>query len=155
MRKIILSLLLIIAAKGISPAQNAYTNPVIPGFYPDPSICRVGDGYYLVNSTFHYFPAVPLWYSEDLVHWEQAGNVLDRASQVNLSGATRGTGIYAPTIRYDESDGTFYMITTNVSNGGNFFVTTKDPRKGWSEPVFKKNLMLQDFVLRETQFGIL
>lgn len=68
-----LTLLLFLLATGVSIAQTSYRNPVIPGFYPDPSICRAGDGYYLVNSTFHYFPAVPLWYSEDLVHWEQIG----------------------------------------------------------------------------------
>lgn len=136
MKKLLSTLLLCIGAIPALNAQTEYRNPIIPGCYPDPSICRVGDSYFLVNSTFHYFPAVPLWHSKDLVHWEQIGNVLDRDSQVNLSGTMRSSGIYAPTIRYDESDGTFYMVTTNITNGGNFFVTTKDPRKGWSEPVF-------------------
>lgn len=136
MKRILFAFLLVFLAVSASFAQQRYENPIIPGFYPDPSICRVGDDYFIVNSTFHYFPAVPLWHSKDLVHWTQIRNVLDRESQVNLSGAMRWSGIYAPTIRYDESDGTYYMVTTNVTNGGNFFVTTKDPWGGWSEPVF-------------------
>lgn len=117
-----------------SLAQDSYSNPVISGTYPDPSVCRVGEDYYLVNSSFHFFPAVPLWHSRDLVHWERLGNVLDRASQVPLEGAMRWGGIYATTIRHN--DGVFYMVTTNTTSGGNFFVTTTDPRKGWSEPVW-------------------
>lgn len=115
------------------PAQG-YRNPVIPGFHPDPSVCRVGEDYYLVNSSFQFFPGVPLFHSKDLVHWEQIGNCLDRPSQVKLTGAQSWGGIYAPTIRYHE--GTFYMITTNVSDRGNFLVHTTDPRKEWSEPVW-------------------
>jgi len=114
--------------------QDSYRNPVIPGTYPDPSICRVGEDYYLINSSFNYFPGVPLWHSKDLVHWERVGNVLDRPSQIPLEGATRGGGIFAPTIRYNE--GVFYMVTTNVTGGGNFFVTTSDLAKGWSDPVW-------------------
>lgn len=115
-------------------SAQGYQNPVIPGYYPDPSVCRVGDDYYLVNSSFQFFPGVPLFHSKDLVHWEQIGNCLDRPSQVKLTGAQSWGGIYAPTIRYHE--GTFYMITTNVSDRGNFFVHTTDPLKGWSEPVW-------------------
>ena len=111
-----------------------YRNPVIPGFYPDPSICRVGDDYYLVNSTFHYFPGVPLWHSRDLVNWEQIGHCLTRKSQVDLTGTLSWSGIFAPTIRYN--DGTFYMITTNTSHGGNFLVYTDDPYGEWSDPVW-------------------
>ena len=100
---------------------GAYMNPVIPGFNPDPSICRVGNDYYVVNSTFQYFPGVPIYHSTDLVNWEQIGNVLTRESQLPLNQASSWLGIYATTIRYHE--GTFYMITTNVGNGGNFMVT--------------------------------
>lgn len=114
-------------------AQNQYQNPVIPGFYPDPSVCRVGEDYYLVNSSFHYFPGVPLWHSKDLVNWVQIGNVLDRPSQLPLDKATHSGGINAPTIRYN--NGTFYVVTTNTTNGGNFFVYTKDLAGGWSDPV--------------------
>ena len=109
-------------------------NPILNGFYPDPSICAVGDDFYLVTSTFAYFPGVPVFHSKDLKHWEQIGNILDRSSQIPLKGCRHSQGIYAPTIRYH--DGTFYMITTNVSGGGNFYVTAKDPKGPWSDPVW-------------------
>lgn len=110
-----------------------FTNPILPGFYPDPSICRVNDDYYLVTSTFAYFPGVPIFHSRDLIHWEQIGNILDRDSQLPLAGADVSQGIFAPTLRYH--DGTFYMITTNVSSAlGNFFVTATDPAGPWSDP---------------------
>ncbi|MCM1245047.1 MAG: glycoside hydrolase family 43 protein [Roseburia sp.] len=113
--------------------QLVYPNPVLPGFYPDPSICRVGDDYYLVTSTFAYFPGVPIFHSRDLIHWEQIGNILDRPSQLPLDGAGVSEGIFAPTLRYH--DGTFYMITTNVSaETGNFIVTATDPAGPWSDP---------------------
>lgn len=109
-------------------------NPILPGFYPDPSICRVGEDFYIVNSTFAYFPGVPVWHSKDLAHWQQIGNVLDRNSQLPLEGCQHSQGIFAPVIRY--WDGVFYMITTNVSAGGNFIVTAKDPSGPWSEPYY-------------------
>ena len=111
-------------------------NPVIPGFHPDPSVCRVGDKFYLVNSSFQYFPGVPIFESTDMQHWTQIGNVLDRPSQLPLKGASSWLGIYAPTIRHN--DGVYYMITTNVGNGGNFMVTARDPRGPWSEPIWLK-----------------
>ncbi len=107
-------------------------NPIMPGFYPDPSICRVGEDFYMVNSTFSYFPGVPVFHSKNLADWEQIGNVLDRDTQVPLDGHGLSRGIFAPTIRF--SSGTFYMITTNVSYGGNFIVTAKRPEGPWSEP---------------------
>lgn len=116
---------------------GSYRNPVIPGFYPDPSVCRVDSDFYLVNSSFQFFPGVPVWHSRDLVNWEQIGNVLDRPSQLPLGQASAWLGIYAPTIRYN--DGTFYMITTNVgpqaSGSGNFMVTATNPAGPWSEPI--------------------
>ena len=120
------------------PRLNAagYDNPVIPGFHPDPSVVAVGDDFYLVNSSFCYFPGVPIYHSKDLVNWRQIGHVLDRESQLSLKEANVWGGIYAPTIRYD--NGRFYMITTNVSNRGNFLVHTTDPGKGWSDPVWLK-----------------
>ena len=99
---------------------QGYKNPVIPGFHPDPSVCKAGNDYYLVNSSFQYFPGVPLFHSKDLVNWEQIGNCLTRESQLNLKNANGGSGIFAPTIRYN--DGVFYMITTNISSKGNFLV---------------------------------
>ncbi len=113
---------------------KTFTNPVLPGFWPDPSICCVGDDYYMVNSTFEYFPGVPVSHSKDLVHWQLIGYCLTRESQLPLEKMRASGGIYAPTIRYH--DGTFYMITTNVDAGGNFYVTAKDPAGPWSEPVW-------------------
>lgn len=109
-------------------------NPIIPGYHPDPSVCRVGDDFYLVNSSFQYFPGVPIFHSKDLVNWQQIGNVLNRNSQLPLKGASSWLGIYAPTLRYH--DGIFYMITTNVGNGGNFMVTATNPAGPWSEPIW-------------------
>jgi alpha-N-arabinofuranosidase len=131
MKQIILSLLLL--AGTFTLHAQTYRNPVIGGFHPDPSICRVGNDYCLVNSSFQYFPGVPIFHSTDLVHWQQVGNVLTRPSQLPLKGASSWLGIYAPTLRYH--DGTFYMITTNVGNGGNFIVTATRPEGPWSEPV--------------------
>ncbi|OMD36945.1 glycoside hydrolase 43 family protein [Paenibacillus borealis] len=110
-----------------------YTNPVIPGFHPDPSICRAGDDYYLVTSSFEYFPGVPIFHSKDLVHWRQIGHCLTTAEQLPLANAWSSGGIFAPTIRYH--NGWFYMVTTNVSGIGNFFVKTKNPEGAWSEPI--------------------
>jgi alpha-N-arabinofuranosidase len=111
-----------------------FTNPIISGFNPDPSICRVGEDYFLVTSSFEYFPGVPLYHSRDLVNWRQIGYCLTRPSQLPLEGARASGGIFAPTIRYH--DGTFYMTTTNVTGGGHFIVHTRDPFGEWSEPVW-------------------
>jgi len=108
-------------------------NPIIPGFYPDPSVCRVGEDYYLVNSSFEYFPGVPVFHSRDLVHWRQLGHVLTRPTQLPLAACACSGGIYAPTLRWH--DGLFYLVTTNVSNIGNFYVTATDPAGPWSEPI--------------------
>jgi hypothetical protein len=90
-----------------------FTNPIIPGFHPDPSICRVEQDYFLVTSSFEYFPGVPLFHSRNLVHWRQIGHVLTRPSQLPFANWRPSGGIFAPTIRYH--DGTFYMITTSGS----------------------------------------
>lgn len=107
----------------------SYNNPVIHGFFSDPSVCRVGDDYYLVNSTFEYFPGVPVFHSKDLVNWEMIGYCIDRATQL-----PKGLNIFATTIRYHE--GTFYMITTNIGAEGNFYVTASNPAGPWSDPIF-------------------
>ena len=121
----------------INLIDNKYKNPILPGFHPDPSICRVGKDYYMVNSTFEWFPGVPIYHSKDLVNWEQIGNILERPSQLMLKGdLDHSKGIYAPTIRYHA--GLFYMITTAVHSGGNFFVTAKNPRGPWSDPIWIK-----------------
>ena len=121
-------------SQAFSACDKAHAHPLIPGYHPDPSVCRVGNDYYIVNSSFQYFPGVPIFKSSDMKHWEQIGNVLDRENQLPLKGASSWLGIYAPTIRYN--DGTFYMITTNVGNGGNFMVTASSPEGPWSDPIW-------------------
>ncbi|MEA2169090.1 MAG: xylan 1,4-beta-xylosidase, partial [Solirubrobacteraceae bacterium] len=108
--------------------------PILAGFHPDPSVCRAADGYYLVTSSFEYVPGVPIYRSRDLRDWEQVGHVLDRRSQLDVSRAAPSGGIFAPTLRYH--DGRFYLITTNVSDGGgHLLVTATDPAGPWSEPI--------------------
>ena len=114
--------------------MGTYENPIIPGFYPDPSICRVGKDYYLVTSSFEFFPGVPLWHSRDLKHWQQLGHILTRDSQLPLRSCRISGGIYAPTLRYE--NGKFWMITTNTHQGGNFLVWAEDILGPWSEPVW-------------------
>jgi alpha-N-arabinofuranosidase len=120
----------------ITSYGQGYDNPIIPGFYPDPSVCVVGDDYYLVTSSFEYFPGIPIFHSKDLVNWEQIGHCLTRDSQLNLEKCRVSGGLYAPTIRYHK--GVFYMINTNVSDKGNFYVTATDPAGEWSEPIWVK-----------------
>lgn len=110
-----------------------YHNPVLSGFYPDPSVCKAGGKYYMVCSSFQYFPGVPLFESSDLVNWEQIGYVLTRKSQVALEKVNSSGGVFAPTIRY--SDGRFYMVTTNDTTHENFYVYTDDIYGEWSDPV--------------------
>lgn len=110
-----------------------YQNPIIKGFYPDPSICRVGDTFYLVNSTFQYLPGVPIFTSQDLVNWEQIGHCLTRPSQIQMEGVECSLGIFAPTIRFYQ--GKFYLITTNITKG-NFIISATNPAEDWSDPIF-------------------
>lgn len=114
--------------------MSRYENPILKGTYPDPSICRVGEDYYLVTSSFCYFPGVPIFHSTDLIHWSQIGHCLTRKSQLNLDNIQSFHGIYAPTIRFH--NGRFYMVTTLVAGGGNFYVWTDDPTGVWSEPIW-------------------
>ncbi|QJR15251.1 glycoside hydrolase family 43 protein [Usitatibacter palustris] len=113
-----------------------YRNPVLPGFHADPSVCRMGEDYYLATSSFEYFPGVPIYHSRDLVHWRQVGHALTRESQLPLKGQKASKGIFAPTIRCHGD--TLYMITSNIDNGGDFYVHTKNPAGEWSEPVWIK-----------------
>jgi xylan 1,4-beta-xylosidase len=82
--------------------QKEFTNPILAGFYQDPSICRVGSDYYLVNSTFAYFPGIPVFHSKDLVNWELIGHVMDRAEQMDLDGFGVPRGIFAPAILWKQ-----------------------------------------------------
>ena len=111
------------APAAAAPPGAAYRNPVLPGFHPDPSVVRVGEWFYLVNSSFEMFPGVPIHRSRDLVSWEPLGHVLTRDSQLPLATAGPSGGIWAPTIRFHA--GTYYMVTTNSSHRGNFFVTAR------------------------------
>lgn len=118
------------------PGDDSFYNPILPGWYSDPSICSNGEGdYFLVTSTFTYFPGVPIFHSKDLMNWQQIGHVLNRPSQlVNMAGQHVSGGIFAPAIEYNPHNKTYYMITTNVG-AGNFFVKTKDPFGEWSDPI--------------------
>ncbi|GAB3805961.1 glycoside hydrolase family 43 protein [Micromonospora zhanjiangensis] len=118
----------------MADVTGGYRNPVLPGFHPDPSVCRVGEDYYLVCSSFEYVPGVPIFHSRDLVAWRQIGNVLDRPGQLELPADTDAScGIFAPTIRHH--DGRFWVVTTNVSIGRHLIVTATDPAGPWSDPV--------------------
>jgi len=116
-------------------AQDKITiqNPILKGFYPDPSIEKVGDDYYLINSTFSYFPGIPIFHSKDLKNWKQIGNVINRPSQMNFMGERVSRGLFAPAISYHE--GLFYVVCTDIDNDGNFLVTATNPAGPWSDPV--------------------
>lgn len=115
-------------------ADEFYT-PILQGCYPDPAITRKGDDYYLVCSSFAFFPGVPIFHSKDLVNWTQLGHVLDRPSQLKVYDTGMAAGVYAPDIKYNPYNDTFYMITTQFAGDfGNIIVKTKDPAKGWSDP---------------------
>lgn len=111
-----------------------YNNPIIKGFYPDPSVCKVDDTYYLVCSSFQYFPGVPLFESKDLINWKQIGHCLTRKSQIQLDKINSSGGVFAPTIRYN--NGRFYMTTTNNTTSQNFYVWTDNIYDEWSDPIY-------------------
>ncbi len=113
--------------------MSTYKNPVLKGFYPDPSVCFANGKFYMVCSSFQYFPGVPLFESDDLVNWTQIGHVLTRRNQVDLDKINSSGGIFAPTIRYN--NGRFYMVTTNDTTHRNFYVFTDDIYGEWSDPV--------------------
>ncbi|MDO6422172.1 glycoside hydrolase family 43 protein [Saccharophagus degradans] len=116
-------------------AANQYQNPILAGYHPDPSIVRVGEDYYLVNSTFGFYPGIPVFHSRDLVNWTQLGNAIHRPEQLSFDGIHLGyNGVYAPAIEY--RDGTFYVINTCVACGGNFIVTATNPAGPWSDPIW-------------------
>ena len=112
--------------------KHRLSNPIIPGFYPDPSICRVGEDYYLVCSSFELCPGIPLFHSRDLQHWEQLCYVMTPDNGFHVEKNCGNGGVMAPTIRYHR--GTFYLINCNFSDRGNFIVTAQDPAGPWSEP---------------------
>lgn len=117
-------------------SRSSEVQPIIPGFFPDPTICRVGDDYYLANSSFEYFPGAPIFHSTDLVSWTQIGNVLTDRKQFRRGTPGPSTGVYGSTLRHRE--GRFWFITTNVSDfgSGQVIVHAEHPSGPWSEPVF-------------------
>ena len=125
-------------ALAVPLGAGQYRNPILQGFYPDPSMTRVGDDYYLVTSTFAYFPGIPVMRSRDLVSWTQIGNVIERPSQLSFDSLGMSRGVFAPTIQH--KDGTFYVLNTCVDCGGNFVVTAKDPAGPWSEPTWLRGI---------------
>jgi xylan 1,4-beta-xylosidase len=126
--------LLLILNTLVCGAQIKVTNPVLSGFYPDPSITKVGKDYYLVNSTFAYFPGIPVFKSSDLKNWKQIGNVIDRPSQMNFIGDRTSRGLFAPSINYFK--GIYYLTCTLIDRKGNFVMTAKDPAGPWSDPTW-------------------
>ncbi len=143
---VVLSLLFCLAlSPRLANAQSLeFRNPILRGGYPDPSIVRVGDDFYIVNSTFEYFPGLPIHHSRDLVNWTLAGHGIHDPElyrdQVNLVDVQSDGGIHAPSIRWH--DALFHIITTNVYNPGdgrptrmvNFIITAEDVAGPWSEP---------------------
>ncbi|HSD16145.1 MAG TPA: glycoside hydrolase family 43 protein [Thermomonas sp.] len=124
---------------GPVPTDRQYRNPVVAGFYPDPSAIRVGDDFYLVTSTFGYFPGLPVFHSRDLVSWRQIGNAIDRPGQMPYGDAEEVTrGLFAASIAHH--DGTFYIANTCFycpgRGMGNFVISAKDPAGPWSDPHF-------------------
>jgi len=120
------------------PAPDQYRNPILQGFYPDPSATRVGNDFYLVTSTFGYFPGIPVFRSRDLVSWTQIGNAIDRPEQLDFQQLGLSRGVFAPTIQ--AKAGTFYILNTCVDCGGNFVISAKYPAGPWSDPVWLPDL---------------
>lgn len=122
------------AQEQVTVGADEYRNPILSGYYPDPSITRVGEDYYLVTSSFTHFPGLPVFHSRDLVTWKQIGNAIDRPDQLDFAGLPVSQAVFAPDISYH--DGLFYIVNTCVRCGDNFFITAKDPAGPWSDPVW-------------------
>jgi hypothetical protein len=120
----------------LNEVRSGELQPIIPGFHPDPTVCRVGDDYYLATSSFEYFPGAPIFHSRDLVSWTQLGNILSRRNQFRRGRSAPSTGIYGSTLRYHH--GRFWFVTTNVSDfgSGQLIVSATDPSGPWSDPVW-------------------
>ena len=115
---------------------DEFYNPILQGCYPDPAFTRKGDDYYMVCSSFAMFPGVPIFHSKDLVNWTDLGGVLNDPSTFDTHDCGISAGVYAPGITYNPYNDTFYMITTAFTGGlNNIIVKTKDPKKGWGDPI--------------------
>jgi xylan 1,4-beta-xylosidase len=122
------------AQEPVQAGPGQYRNPILPGYYPDPSVLRVGRDYYLVNSSFAHFPGLPVFRSSDLVHWRQIGNAVSRPNQVPMTGIGVSKGLFAPDISFHA--GLFTIVNTCVDCGGNFVITARDPAGPWSDPTW-------------------
>lgn len=120
------------AQEKVTVAPGQYRNPIMPGYYPDPSVTRVGDNFYLVNSSFSHYPGLPVFTSKDLVSWHQVGNAIDRPDQLDFTGMRASQSVFAPDISYH--NGIYYIVNTCVSCKGNFVITAKNPAGPWSKP---------------------
>ena len=116
-------------------------NPILPGFNPDPSICRVGDDYFVATSTFEWFPGVQIHHSRDLVNWRLVRRPLDRAAQLDLRGDPDSGGVWAPCLSY--ADGRFWLVYTDVKrfdgafkDAHNYIVTAPAIEGPWSDPIY-------------------
>ena len=117
-----------------TPGPNQYRNPILSGYYPDPSVIRVGEDYYLALSSFAHYPGLPIFHSRDLVSWTQIANAIDRPEQLDFSGRRVSEAVFAPDISFH--DGIFYIVNTCVACRGNFVITAKDPKGPWSNPIW-------------------
>ncbi|SNC61154.1 alpha-N-arabinofuranosidase [Hymenobacter gelipurpurascens] len=131
---LVATMALSLQSHGLFAQSIELVNPILTGFYPDPSITKVGKDYYLVNSTFSYFPGIPVMHSKDLKNWKQIGNVIDRPSQMTFMGDRMTRGLFAPAIEYH--NGNYYVTCTQIDHKGNFVVTAKNPAGPWSDPTF-------------------
>ncbi len=134
LQKLLVGMLTLLLCNSTHLFAQQITNPILAGFYPDPSICRAGNDYFLVNSSFAYYPGLPIFHSKDLLNWKQMGHVLNKPEQLNLDSAGVSRGLFAPTIRFHK--GIYYVICTLVDKGGNFIVTATDPKGPWSNPTW-------------------
>ncbi|MBR0283143.1 MAG: glycoside hydrolase family 43 protein [Oscillibacter sp.] len=118
-------------------------NPILPGFNPDPCICRKGEDFYIAVSSFEWFPGIPIYHSKDMKHWELYSHALQNADDPDLKKLPSAKGIWAPCLTYCEADDLFYVVygVMNSMNAryfdvDNFLITAKDPKGPWSEPVY-------------------
>lgn len=111
-----------------------YRNPVLAGFRPDPAITRVGRDFFMITSSFGYWPGLPIFQSRDLVTWRQVGAAISRPEQMDLSGQYPSDGLYGPDLKHHR--GVFYALSTCLGCGGNFVVTARNVRGPWSKPTW-------------------
>ena len=131
-------------------------NPILPGFHPDPSIIRVEDDFYLVTSTFEWFPGIPLYHSKDLKHWQLVDHLLKTPKQADLLGVEQSRGVWAPGLSYDEQEGRFYLTYSVVHSRNNwlfdvdnYLMWTDDIRGEWSDPVYVNSSGFDPFIFHD------